>query len=800
MKKEWLLLLLAVVLVIPFQTTNAKGSGDKTIVSNVDFDDDRYQIGDTLTLTVTMSDPVAVEGTPELKLEIGDTVVSAVYASGTSDQLTFTYTVVEGTIEEGVTSDERGVVVEAFHLPTGASIKNKDSGDEIDYGLEHIAPFSNVKVDGIPPVVQSVTVPDPGSYKAGDTLSFFVQMSEAMAVRPGRVWFDLTIGSEIVKATYSPYEPSLLLFSYTIKEGDTDSDGIAIGSEISVLTDTNFRDLLSNLGVRTLNNVGPTNGVLVDTTPPPAPEFTSGWNGSSGSFTLRGTGETDSVVHLYVDGEFRTTGTVRDGQWSIPLSGLREQTYLIQAKAVDLAGNESELSGEHSLVIVYPEASDPEPGPQPEQEQEQVRHINIDAGSLDDAVQVRITRDSSGDRSTDRVDIDESVIGEAVKKAVAADAKQIRVWVDDLPDNPADEIQFRISKEGMQQIADTGMNLEIVTDNGTILVPADAFDSMEPLDELYFRFIPIREEEERQEVVARTEEAPPVLEIAGGRAVTILGTPMTIETNLRDIPVRVVFPIDPSAIPNDPAERAAFLASLGVYIEHSDGERVLKTGEIVFDENGKPIGLAIDIDKFSTFTMVSIEGEHPTETRLPYISGYPDHTFRPDSEITRAEMAFILSRLIAKPEELSEASPPFGDVRSTHWANESIAFVTRTGLMEGDGNHNFRPDDSVTRGEMAAILARWLRLPPVNEDSGFADTRLHWSSGYVTAASEQALASGYPDGTFRPDSKLTRAEAVVFINRAIGLKPLQEAASPLWLDVPVGHWALGAIEAASIKH
>ncbi|MCD1261739.1 S-layer homology domain-containing protein [Paenibacillus athensensis] len=131
-----------------------------------------------------------------------------------------------------------------------------------------------------------------------------------------------------------------------------------------------------------------------------------------------------------------------------------------------------------------------------------------------------------------------------------------------------------------------------------------------------------------------------------------------------------------------------------------------------------------------------------------------------------------------------------------------IEFVKRTGLMIGDENGNFRPDVPLTRGEMAVIAARLKQLAsPVPEQSSFVDVAAsHWASPAIEAAHRAQIVDGYPDGTYKPNGQLTRAEAVAIVNRLLNRGPLYGVFSPHWPDVPASHWAYGQIEEASENH
>lgn len=177
-----------------------------------------------------------------------------------------------------------------------------------------------------------------------------------------------------------------------------------------------------------------------------------------------------------------------------------------------------------------------------------------------------------------------------------------------------------------------------------------------------------------------------------------------------------------------------------------------------------------------------------------YIQGYPGGLFKPDNKLTRAEMAAILAMVSEK--EATGPAISFSDVKSEYWGADAIAKVSKMGLMNGYKDGTFKPNQSITRAELASLVAL-LGLDAGTPGSGFSDISSHWAKEAILKAQSAGILKGYSDGTFRPNAVLTRAEAVVAINRAIGRAPLTNISQPQWKDVPSTHWALGDIEAAS---
>jgi len=140
----------------------------------------------------------------------------------------------------------------------------------------------------------------------------------------------------------------------------------------------------------------------------------------------------------------------------------------------------------------------------------------------------------------------------------------------------------------------------------------------------------------------------------------------------------------------------------------------------------------------------------------------------------------------------------FKDVKGDYWARPPIEHTGTVGMVEGYPDGSFKPDRALTRAELATLLvrARDIDLPDVI-GKPFPDVaKTHWAARYISAAAEMGLVEGYPDGTFRPNNKITRAEGVLVLSRFEGLPEdyvLDEAPYP---DIPVTHWAAVLIQSA----
>ncbi|MCU8039933.1 Ig-like domain-containing protein [Shewanella sp. SM69] len=228
-----------------------------------------YITGQSLDFTVNTSEAIIVGGTPRIALTLGASTVYASYLSGTgSSALTFRYTVQSGDF------DTDGIAIAGSIEANGGTLK-EGSGNTLNLVLNSIGSTTAVLVDAVPPTVSSVTVPTDNTYAVGDTLSFTVSSTENVTVNTGggTPRIVLTIGGTTRYALYiSGSGTSNLVFSYAVQAGDNDTDGIGLASSI----DANGGALLDGAGnnlALTLNSVGSTTAILVDTATPTVQSF-----------------------------------------------------------------------------------------------------------------------------------------------------------------------------------------------------------------------------------------------------------------------------------------------------------------------------------------------------------------------------------------------------------------------------------------------------------------------------------------------------------------------------------------------
>ena len=207
---------------------------------------------------------------------------------------------------------------------------------------------------------------------------------------------------------------------------------------------------------------------------------------------------------------------------------------------------------------------------------------------------------------------------------------------------------------------------------------------------------------------------------------------------------------------------------------------------------------------------VTIPDDVPTglngDDHYAYIVGYPDSTVRPQNGITRAEVATIFFRLLTDETRTANATKTnnYADVSSDKWYNQAVSTLSAMGIIKGDSRGNFNPNAPITRAEFAAIAARFDKTEDVAAAS-FGDVATHWAKPEISVAANNGWINGYTDGTFHPDSRITRAEAMAMINRV--LQRLPESKADLldgmiqWSDnADTSKWYYLAVQEATNSH
>lgn len=220
-----------------------------------------------------------------------------------------------------------------------------------------------------------------------------------------------------------------------------------------------------------------------------------------------------------------------------------------------------------------------------------------------------------------------------------------------------------------------------------------------------------------------------------------------------------------------------------VYVERKDDKLVVKSFDIMKDNvyvDGDTITFhnTIDTGKDDYYpiiipTIINKDTGMLNKTdHFAYVIGYPDGTVHPNGQITRAEVATIFFRLL-KDEVRDGAfttSNSYSDVAYGKWYNNPISTMSALGIITGYPDGTFKPNKPITRAEFAAIAARFDETQS-GKSATFSDVIGHWAAKEIGIAYYNDWIKGYPDGTFKPDQNITRAEAMTMINRVLERKP-----------------------------
>ena len=193
------------------------------------------------------------------------------------------------------------------------------------------------------------------------------------------------------------------------------------------------------------------------------------------------------------------------------------------------------------------------------------------------------------------------------------------------------------------------------------------------------------------------------------------------------------------------------------------------------------------------------------DDHFAYVIGYPDGKVHPEGNISRAETATIFFRLLKADirDGNLTADNDFSDVSDGQWHNKAISTMAKLGIVKGRRADRFDPDASITRAEFAAICARF-NTKPVENGGSFSDISGHWAENEIERAAAFGWISGYPDGTFRPDARITRAEAMTMINRELCRMPQSDSdlldSMVTWPDNKPSDWHYLAVQEATNSH
>ena len=260
-------------------------------------------------------------------------------------------------------------------------------------------------------------------------------------------------------------------------------------------------------------------------------------------------------------------------------------------------------------------------------------------------------------------------------------------------------------------------------------------------------------------------------------------------------------------------------------VNESDYRKINAKSDLYYQELTAPEGYVVNSDEVSieksNLTTSWSKAEKDAETvrnyrgttpdllndsdHFAYVIGYMDGNVRPYGLISRAETTTIFFRLLKDSVRDGNllTSNTYTDVADDYWANTAISTMTGLGIVQGRSTTTFDPKAPITRAQFAAICARF----DTGKSSGtqtFTDIKGHWAEKYIQRAAELGWIKGFEDGTFRPDTYITRAQAMTMINRVLNRIPEDESdllpGMNVWPDCNPGDWFYLAVQEATNSH
>ncbi len=371
-------------------------------------------------------------------------------------------------------------------------------------------------------------------------------------------------------------------------------------------------------------------------------------------------------------------------------------------------------------------------------------------------------------------------------------------------DNVTSNTDINLPLSVSNSISSNDMNLNINTSKIQLAIPTSSMLNVN--QDINFKINVLDKYQDMLKEKVRASNMSIVKQIVGNADLSVVSNPIDIITNFQNKPVDVLIPLDTVKIPS-----LSVVKDLYVYVNHSDGSEEFIKPTLITDDSGNQV-LQINTSKFSTFTVMQVSGTttnagttpvtgtNPANTggivKPAYIEGYPDGTFRPNNSLTRAELASLLYRLQATSSNTG-AVKSFKDVSSSFWANQAIQSMQSAGLMSGLPNGTFAPSKPITRAEMAIILSRWQGLSGQGGTTFATDINGHWAEREIKLVLTAGLMQGISPSSFQPNAPLTRAQAVTILNKILEKTAVLSARPTPWKDVPSSHWAYADIMEAS---
>ncbi|QJD84708.1 S-layer homology domain-containing protein [Cohnella herbarum] len=710
-----------------------------------------YVTGESFEYRLRFTEPVQVTGTPSLSLMSGTrSVVQAVYVSDVSGlestDLVFRYTVQD---------TDRDVFIDALGLIDSTNGSIVDIGGNASQASIDGKPFVQISLNASAPTITSVEVPEAKVYNEGGELLFKVHFSEVVRAYTKPPILPVMIGSNAVEAIYiGGTRSNVLTFKYVVKASDLDTDDITLGSSLlpngGTLIGKDGGGIQANL---TLNNVGDTSGIAIGQVAPKALHV-----------RILGTAQVGSTLtgrYTYSDANSDAEGT-SSFKWyrsddalgtnKTAISGASSTSYTL--RAADL--------GKHISFEVTPIAKTGT-----------TTGSAVESG-LTSAVTATVPTSPPGSSNTSNensssttTSVDVLVNGKAERAGTATTSKVngqsvITVTIDQK------KLEDKLATEGP---------------GATVIIPVTA-ESDVVVGELNGQMI--QNMETKQAVLEiktnQTAYTVPVQQIN----ISSISDQIGRSIPLKDIRVRIEI-AEPTANAVKAVENTA-----------DKGSFVLVVPPIEFTIKAIHEGKTVVVSKFSAYverTIAIPDGVDPTKITTGVVVE-ADGTVRH----VPTKIVFIYGKYYAKVNSLSNSAYSiiwhpieFSDVVK-HWAKNAVNDLGSRMVIDGKGDGSFSPDSDITRAEFVAILVRGLGIKPENEAAPFKDVKASdWYNGAISAAYSYRLVNGLKDGSFQPNAKITREEAMVIIAKAMTITGLKARLSNQSIDKILNPYADAAI-------
>ncbi len=216
--------------------------------------------------------------------------------------------------------------------------------------------------------------------------------------------------------------------------------------------------------------------------------------------------------------------------------------------------------------------------------------------------------------------------------------------------------------------------------------------------------------------------------------------------------------------------------------------------------NGSVVERRLPLERFNTVSQTDLRLEKTNRTA--YMRGYENGTFRPNANITRGEIATVLTNIVQVTENLeNENVRMYKDMSKAQWYDDAIGFMTKHKVLSGYPDGDFRPNSGLTRAEFATLISKFIFLEGAEKSERFKDVDgTYWANKYIASVKKMGIMRGYPDGSFMPEKLVTRGEVANIVN-----KILQRQADVSFIDKSNQlkkysddkHWAYYDIQMAS---